>query len=68
MKWEKALQILLSNNGIDKMNLIIENEKTIEHIHKENLIKLIIEILNHPTKKIRRFYFMRRESHDQCEN
>jgi hypothetical protein len=33
------------------MNLIIENEKTIEHIHKENLIKLIIEILNHPTKK-----------------
>lgn len=39
------------------MNLIIENEKTIEHIHKENLIKLIIEILNHPTKKIQAFLF-----------
>lgn len=50
------------------MNFIIENEKTIEHIHKENLIKLIIEILNHPTKKFRHFYFMRRESHNQCEN
>ena len=57
MKWEKALQILLSNNGIDKINLIIENEKTIEHIHKENLIKLIIESLNHPPKKIQAFLF-----------
>ncbi|ASG87027.1 hypothetical protein DTG75_15890 [Salmonella enterica subsp. salamae] len=29
LKWEKALQVLLSKNGLDEINLIIEKEKTL---------------------------------------
>lgn len=29
LKWEKALQVLLSENGLDEINLIIEKKKTL---------------------------------------